>query len=76
MAKLDLPAIDEISAETDELAWELQQARPDTHRIRWLIEDRGADVRGALAKAALRETDLQKKPALRPLHLEKHLQGR
>ncbi len=73
MAKSTPPAANHAAAETEELAWELQQPKPDTLRIKWLIEDRGADVAGALALADLKMEDLQKKPALRPLHLEKHI---
>jgi len=77
MSKLDFPAAGEsfagAAADTDELAWELQQPRPDTHRIKWLVEDMRADVSTALARANIDESALTKNPLLRPLGLQKHL---
>lgn len=73
MARLDFPAADIISADTEELAMELREKRLDTFRIRWLVEDRGADVPQALAIAHMKEQDLLKNPLLRPLGLQKYL---
>lgn len=64
------------SGTTEELAFELKEKHPDTHRIKWLVDDMGADVTAALVKANLREKDLLKNPILRPLGLQKHLHGR
>lgn len=71
MAKLDMTV--EISSETNELAWELQQEKPDTHRIKWLLDDMHADLPGAIKQAHLDERKLLKNPLLRPLQLQKHL---
>lgn len=60
------------SSDTDELAWELQQQKPDPHRIEWLITDMGADIHAALKKANLKATDLLKNPLLRP-YLQRYL---
>lgn len=60
------------SYETRELAWELQQSHPDQGRVRLFLEQE-ADLRSALRMANIAETDLIKKPALRSLHLERHL---
>ena len=72
MATRDLSSSD-VSSETKELAWELQQEKPDTYRIKWLIDDMGADVTYALAQANLKNEDLMRKPLLRPLGLQKYL---
>jgi hypothetical protein len=61
------------SYETRELAWELQQSNPDQQRIRMFLENQ-ADLRQALKIADIREDDLLRKPALKPLQLQKHLQ--
>ena len=71
MARLDFPT--DISPDTEELAMELSEKKIDTFRVRWLIEDRGADVLQAMTIAHLNEQDLQKSPALRPLGLQKYL---
>ncbi len=60
------------SYETRELAWELQQSHPDQGRVRLFLEQE-ADLRSALRMANIAEADLVKKPALRSLHLERHL---
>jgi uncharacterized protein YggE len=79
MAKLDLSppttASDTISSETAELALELQQERPDSHLIEWLINDRAADLPYAMKQAHLEEKDLFKKPQLRLLCLQRYLHG-
>lgn len=72
MAAVDLPAGD-VSPDTEELAMELSEKKLDTFRIRWLVEDRGADVVQALAIAHIREQDLLKSPVLRPLGLQRYL---
>lgn len=77
MPKTDLhptaiPAAAGTAGDTDELAWELQQQRPDTHRIAWLIQDMGADIAEAMRKANLKREDLLRNPLLRPF-LKKHL---
>lgn len=63
----------EVSADTEELAMELTEKKLDTFRIKWLVEDRGADVMKALAIAHLKEQDLIKSPVLRPLGLQRYL---
>lgn len=60
------------SYETRELAWELQQSHPDQGRVRLFLEQE-ADLRSALRMANIAEADIVKKPALRSLHLERHL---
>jgi len=60
------------SYETRELAWELQQPQPDQQRIRMFLENQ-ADLRQALKIADINETELLRKPALKPLQLQKHL---
>ncbi len=60
------------SYETRELAWELQQSHPDHGRVRLFLEQE-ADLRSALRMANIAEADIVKKPALRSLHLERHL---
>ncbi len=60
------------SYETRELAWELQQPHPDQQRIRFLL-DTEADLRMALRLANIGEKDILKRPALRPLQLQKYL---
>jgi len=67
MAALDL------STETKELAWELSQEKPDTHRIEWLLQDCQADLSAALKQAKIKEEFLTKSPTLRPLQLQKRL---
>jgi|GEM_PF-1285537 len=64
---------DADSYETRELAWELQQEHPDQMRIRLFLEN-AADLRAALKLAKLEERDLLKKPGLKPLQLQRHLQ--
>ncbi|HCS22637.1 MAG TPA: hypothetical protein PLW48_03010 [Alphaproteobacteria bacterium] len=71
MGQLD-KTFNEESYETRELAWELQQPHPDQGRVRFFLEN-AADLRRALSLANIEERDLQKKPALRPLHLQRHL---
>ena len=66
----------ETSLETEELAWELQQDKPDTHRIKWLVHDMKANVLDAMQRAHLREEDLVKRPALRALQLQQHLHAK
>lgn len=61
------------SYETRELAWELQQNQPDQQRIRMFLENQ-ADLRQALKIAAIDEKEILRKPALKPLQLQKHLQ--
>ena len=73
MMQLDSPTASGISADTEELAMELTEKKIDTYRVRWLIEDRGADVMSALTLAHLKEQDLLKRPALRPLGLQRYL---
>lgn len=72
MAQLEIPAAG-VSADTRELAMELTEKKLDTFRIRWLVEDRGADVSQALEIAHLREQDLTRSPVLRPLGLQRYL---
>lgn len=60
------------SYETRELAWELQQNQPDQQRIRMFLENQ-ADLRQALKIAAIDEQEVLRKPALKPLQLQKHL---
>ncbi len=60
------------SYETRELAWELQQPHPDQQRIRFLL-DTEADLRMALRLANIGEKEILKRPALRPLQLQKYL---
>lgn len=74
MMQLDSAPAPEISHDTEELALELGQPRIDPFRIKWLIEDCGADVGRALMLAHLKEQDLLKRPALRPLGLQRYLQ--
>lgn len=71
MGQLDI-AVMEDSYETRELAWELQQPHPDQQRIRLFLEQ-DADLRRAMTLAHLAESDLAKKPALKPLKLDRHL---
>ena len=61
------------SYETRELAWELQQNQPDQQRIRMFLENQ-ADLREALKIAEIDEQEVLRKPALKPLQLQKHLQ--
>lgn len=58
--------------ETRELAWELQQPHPDQQRIRYLL-DSTADLRAALRLANIGEKEILKRPALRPLQLQRYL---
>ena len=69
MGRLD----DTVSLETNELAWELQQAAPDTCRIKWLLEME-ADVGAAVKEAHIDPAVLQKNPKLKPLKLYQYLQ--
>jgi len=74
MSYQDFPSSrEDISSDTEELAIELTEKRLDTFRIRWLIEDRGADVVKAMSLAHLHEQDLLRNPSLRPLGLQKYL---
>jgi hypothetical protein len=59
--------------ETRELAWELQQQHVDQQRIKLLLEN-GADLKGALKLAKIELRDILKKPSLKPLQLQRHLQ--
>lgn len=59
--------------ETRELAWELQQSHPDQQRIRFLLENE-ADLKAALRISKLKPEDVLKKPALKPLQLQRHLE--
>ena len=63
----------ELSFETRELAWELQQDHPDNHRVRYLME-KSANLREAMRMANVREQDLSRKAVLKPLQLHRHLQ--
>jgi hypothetical protein len=76
MPGFDFPSAPDVSPDTRELAMELKEKKIDTFRVRWLIEDRGADVMGALSIAHLTEHDLMKNPGLRPLGLQKYLPTR
>lgn len=62
-----------IDSASEELAWELQQEKPDVFRIRWLVEDGGADVAGVLARINMKPEDLKRRPTLRPLGLQKYM---
>jgi len=73
MAILDSTYPDAVSSETAELALELQQEKPDPHLIKWLINDREADLSYALRQAHLEEKDLLRKPQLRLLCLQQYL---
>jgi hypothetical protein len=74
MAKFDFPPPSAgISPETIELAQELQQERPDPQLVKWLIDDRAADLPYAMKQAHLEEKDLLKKPQLRLLCLQQYL---
>ncbi len=66
----------EVSTDTQELAVELTEDKIDPFRVRWLIEDRGADVTRALLLAHLEERDLTRSPSLRPLGLHRYLHTR
>ena len=68
-------ALLDTSSETRELAWELQQERPDVYRIKWLINDQQADLGQVLATANLKKEDVFKNPMLRPLQLQRYLHG-
>lgn len=63
----------DVSYETRELAWELQQDHPDQQRIKFFL-DNAACLRSALRMANMAEKDLMKRPALRPL-VQRHLNG-
>ena len=71
MGQLDTTFTGE-SYETRELAWELQQPHPDQQRIRFLLETE-ADLRMALRLANIGEKEILKRPALRPLQLQRYL---
>ena len=73
MMQLEFPSAADASTDTRELALELGQAKVDAFLVKWLIEDRGADVGRALMLAHLKEQDLLKRPALRPLGLQRYL---
>ena len=60
------------SYETRELAWELQQSHPDQQRIRLFLEQ-SADLRTAMLLANMKENDLLRNPALKPLQLQRYL---
>ncbi len=53
MMQLDFPSASDVSADTEELAIELTEKKIDSFRIKWLIEDRGADVGRAMMIALL-----------------------
>ena len=74
MGHLDTSLIDEGSYETRELCWELQQAHPDTQRIKFLIE-READLKRAMLLAHIQEKELLKRPELRHLQLHRYLRA-
>jgi hypothetical protein len=74
MGQIDNSSAD-MTTDTVELAWELQQPRPDRMRIQWLINDMQADVAGAMRLAHLEIKDVIKNPALKPLQLHKHIHG-
>ena len=74
MALPDSPSASDISPDTEELATELSERKPDSHRVRWLIE-RGADVARAMSLAHIKEQDLLKSATLRPLGLQRYLHG-
>jgi hypothetical protein len=74
MGQIDISSAD-MTTDTVELAWELQQPRPDRMRIQWLINDMQADVAGAMRLAHLEIKDVVKNPALKPLQLHKHIHG-
>lgn len=61
------------SSDTQELALELQEERPDPARIKWLVEDLQANVREALQIARLTPEAILRNPKLKP-HLQKYLQ--
>ncbi|MBU6476079.1 MAG: hypothetical protein KGQ70_08940, partial [Alphaproteobacteria bacterium] len=69
-------AAPEISTDTRELAVELAEPKIDSFRVRWLIEDCGADVMRAMTLARLDERDLARNPSLRPLGLHRYLHTR
>ncbi len=71
MGQLDRSSID--SYETRELAWELQQDKPDTQRIKFLLDSQ-ADLRAAMRLGNLQMKDLMRKPELRQLRLQKLLE--
>ena len=71
MGQLDVTFTGE-NYETRELAWELQQPHPDQQRIRYLL-DTEADLRMALRLANIGEKEILKRPALRPLQLQRYL---
>lgn len=71
MAQLDTDVQHE-SYETRELAWELQQPHPDQQRIRLFLEN-NADLRAALRIAKIAEKELSRKPGLKSLRLQCHL---
>lgn len=72
MGKLDSSS-KALSLETNELAWELKQDRPDICRIKWLVNDMGADVPAAVLEAHLEPSALYKNPQLRALKLYEHI---
>ena len=74
MGKTDFPSHD-ASLETNELAWELQQDKPDTCRIKWLVNEMGANVPAAVAEAHIDPAYLFKNPLLKPLKLYEHISG-
>lgn len=71
MAQTDI-ALENLDYQTRELSWELQQPHPDQQRIRMFLEQ-DADLRLAMAAANLHATDLLKKPAFKPLQLQRYL---
>lgn len=72
MGQLDQAFDADVNYETRELAWELQQTRPDCQRVRLFLEN-AADLRAALRIANIKEAEVLKKPAFKTLHLEKYL---
>ncbi len=73
MSRFEFPTRPTLSPDTEELAAELQREHPDPHLVKWLIDDRDADVRAALAQAHLDEKDLHRKAHLRLLCLQQYL---
>lgn len=74
MSRFEFPAHPStLSPDTEELAAELLRDKPDSNLVKWLINDRDADLRAALAHAHFNEQDLHRKPQLRALCLQQYL---